>query len=219
MSNADSVLKLEMNKARKLVDTLLLGREKRVATAFTTLANYASGLSTTYSGVSQWDNGSYVGDPIAEIDAKKELVRQACGMNPNVIVIGAPIVPVLVANAKYRDHYKYTANDIAGNGLPPVLRGLKVLVPGTINTTSNEGAASSTTADLWGKNIILAYVNLDKEPMVDSFSFAYTFRPQEYTTRKYNVDEQRAQYIETNYLEAVKIVSNVAGYLIKAVIS
>lgn len=219
MSNADSVLRIEMNKARKVVDTLLLGREKRVAIAFTTLANYASGLSTTYSGASQWDNGSYVGDPIIEIDSKKEHVRQQCGMMPNTIIIGAPIVPILVNNTKYREHYKYTAADISGNGLPPVLRGMNVLVPGTINTTSNEGAASVSTADLWGKNIILAYVNLDKAPMVDSFSFAYTFRPTEYQTRKYNIDEQRAEYIETNYLEAVKIVSNVAGYLIKAVVS
>lgn len=219
LDNADSVLKLEMNKTRKLKDTLLVGREKRVATLFTTLATFAAGLSTTYSGVSQWNNGSYVGDPILEIDNAKEAVRLACGFYPNVIIIGAAVVPVLTNNAKYREHYKYTAADVAGNGLPPVLRGMKVLVPGAINTTSNEGAASPTTADLWGKNLILAYVNLNNEPMTDDFSLAYTFRSQDYQTRKYNVDAQRSQYIETTNLEAVKIVSNVAGYLIKAVIN
>lgn len=219
MQNADSVLKLEMNKARKLKDTLLVAREKRVATLFTTVANYASGLSTTLSGTSQWNNGSYVGDPIAEIDAAKEAVRKACGFYPNAIIIGAEIIPTLTNNSKFRDHYKYTANDIAGNGLPPVLRGMKTIVPGAINTTSNEGASSVTTGDVWGKNIILAYVNMNSEPMVDDFALAYTFRAQEFQTRKYDVEAQRAQYIETTALEDVKIVSNVAGYLLKNVVS
>lgn len=219
LNNADSVLKLEMNKTRKLKDSLLVSREKRVATLFTTLLTFASGLSTTLSGASQWNNGSYVGDPVLEIDNAKEAVRLACGFYPNVIIIGAAIVPVLTNNAKYREHYKYTAADIAGNGLPPVLRGMKTLVPGGINTTSNEGAATPTTADLWGKNIILAYVNLSNEAMVDDFSLAYTFRSQDYQTRKYDVDSQRAEYIETTAIEDVKVVSNVAGYLIKSVIS
>lgn len=219
MKNADQVLKLEMNKTKKLKDSLLLGREKRVATLLTTLASYASGLSTTLSGTSQWNNGSYAGDPVAEIDAAIEAVRLASGVMPNCIVIPRSIVPTLTNNAKFRDHYKYTANDLAGNGLPPTLRGLQVIVPGTQSTTSNEGAASTTTADIWGKNIIVAYVNLDKEPMADSFSLCYTFRAQEYQTRKYNVDAERAEYVETNDLEDVKVVSNIAGYLIKAVIS
>lgn len=219
LDNADSVLKLEMNKARKLKDTLLVKRESRVATLFTTLATYAADLSITYSGTSQWNNVSYVGDPILEIDNAKEAIRQACGFYPNVIIIGAAVVPVLTNNTKYREHYKYTNADVSGNGLPTVLRGMKVLVPGAINTTSNEGAATPTTADVWGKNVILAYVNLNNEAMTDDFSFAYTFRAQDYQTRKYNVDSQRAEYLETTNLEAVKVVSNVAGYLIKSVIA
>jgi hypothetical protein len=149
MTNADSVLKLEMNKSQKLVDTLMLGREKRVADLMTTLGTYASGLSNTLSGTSQWDNATYTGDPILEIDQMKEKIRKACGQNPNIIIIGADIVPVLTNNAKYKEHYKYTSNDIAGNGLPPVLRGLRVIVPGAMANSSNEGATTATNSDVW----------------------------------------------------------------------
>ncbi len=219
MNNADSVLKLEMNKSRKLVDSLMLGREKRVADLFTTLGTYFDGLSTTKSGTSQWSDAEYTGDPIQEIDNYKELVRKACGQAPNTIILTPDVVTVLTNNAKFKEHYKYTANDIAGNGLPPVLRGLRVVVPGAVGTGANEGQNTVSLADLWGKHIILAYVNPSAEPTVDSFSMAYTFRAKTYETRKYNVDEQRAQYVETNYLEDVKVVSNVAGYLVKNVVA
>lgn len=219
MNNADSVLRLEMNKSRKLVDSLMLGREKRVAAKTTALASFASGLSVTKSGTAQWDNAGYTGDPIQEIDAMKEAVRKASGMTPNTIVIGSDVVLSLVNNAKYKEHYKYTADDLAGNGLPPVLRGLRVVVPGSVSTTSGEGASSVALGDIWGKIVLVAYVNPDKEPTADSFSFAYTFRAKQFETRKYAVEEQRANYIETNYLEDVKVVSNVGGYIAKNVVA
>lgn len=217
MSNADVALRLETSKTKKLKDSLLVSREKRVATLMLNTASYAAGLSTTYSGASQWNNASYVGDAIKEIDAAKEAVRLACGMNPNTIIIPSAVVPVLTNLSSFRDHYKYTANDIAGNGLPPVLRGLTVLVPGAQNTTSAEGAATAAVGDVWGKNLIVAYI--DPTDSLDSFTLAKTFRANPWETRKYDIDAEKAQYVETSTVEDVKIVSNVAGYLIKAVIA
>lgn len=217
MTNADRVLKLETNKTKKLKDNLLIGRERRVATLLTTAANYDAALTATLSGTSQWDHASYAGDIIKEIDAMAEAVRLACGVRPNTIIIGAAVVPTLTNHSSFRDHYKYTANDIAGNGLPPTLRGMRVLVPGAQYTSSNEGAASTTIADVWGKNVICAFI--EPGATEDSFCLAKTFRAQDWQTRKYDVDEQRAEYVETNAIEDVKMVSNIAGYLKKAVVS
>lgn len=217
MTNADVALRLEQTKTRKLKDALLIGREKRVATLLRLTTSYASGLSSTLSGTSQWNNGSYAGDPIAEIDAIKELVRLACGQMPNTIVIPAALIPTLTNNAKFRDHYKYTANDLAGTGLPTVLRGLNVVVPGAQNTTSAEGTATAAVGDLWGKDIIIAYV--DPTDDIETFTLAKTFRSQEWTTRKYDIEAEKATYVDTDTVEDVKVVSNVAGYVLKAVIS
>lgn len=217
MENADVALKLEQSKTKKLKDALLIGREKRVATLLLATASYASGLSTTYSGTSQWNNGSYAGDAIKEIDAAKEAVRLACGMMPNTIIIPAAVVPVLTNLSSFRDHYKYTANDLSGTGLPAVLRGLRVLVPGVQNTTSNEGASSAAVGDVWGKNIVVAYV--DPTDALDSFTLAKTFRKGSNEVRKYDIEAEKATYVENSILEDVKVVSNVAGYLIKAVIA
>lgn len=217
MENADVALKLEQSKTKKLKDALLIGREKRVAALMLATGSYASGLSVTLSGTSQWSHASYAGDIIKEIDAGKEAVRLACGMMPNTIIIPAAVIPTMTNHSTFRDHYKYTANDLAGTGLPPVLRGLKVLVPGVQNTTSNEGAASAAVGDVWGKNIVIAYV--DPTDALDSFTLAKTFRKGSNEVRKYDIDAEKATYVENSILEDVKIVSNVAGYLIKAVIA
>lgn len=217
LDNADVALRLEQSKTKKLKDSLLLGREKRVATLTLNTASYAAGLSVTYSGTSQWNNAGYTGDIVREIDAAKEAVRVACGSMPNTIVIPAAVIPTITNHSSFRDHYKYTVNDISGNGLPTVLRGLKVVVPGAQNTTSNEGAATASVGDIWGKNIIIAYI--DPTDALDSFTLAKTFRAQEWMTRKYDIEAERSQYVETNTIEDVKIVSNVAGYLIKSVIA
>jgi len=217
MDNADVALRLEQSKTKKLKDSLLLSREKRVANLLRSTSSYTSGLSTTYSGTSQWNNASYAGDVIREIDLAIEAVRQASGTSPNMIVIPAAVVPVLTNSTSFRDHYKYTVNDISGTGLPTTLRGLRVVVPGAQNTTSNEGAATASVGDIWGKDLLIAYV--DGTDALDSFTLAKTFRAQDYMTRKYDVEAERSTYIETTAVETVKVVSNVAGYLIKSVIA
>lgn len=217
LSNADVALRLEQSKTKKLKDSLLISREKRVATLALNTASYAAGLSTTYSGTSQWNNAGYAGDIIKEIDAAKEAVRAACGSMPNTIIIPAVVIPTMTNHSSYRDHYKYTANDISGNGLPPVLRGLKVVVPGAQNTTSAEGASTAAVGDVWGKNLIIAYI--DPTDGIDSFTLMKTFRYQEWMTRKYDIEAERSMYIETTTIEDVKVVSNVAGYLIKSVVA
>lgn len=217
ISNADSALRLESNKTKMLKNLLMIEREYRVAAIFTATASYASGLSTTYLGTSQWNNGSYAGDPIAEIDAKKELVRVACGVVPNVIIVPHSVATVLANNSAFRDRFKYVKEDVTSSGLPEYLRGMKVLTPGAQNTTSNEGAASTTVADIWGKNLIMAYVNPNET--MDEITFVRTFRSQAEQVRKWEDDAKRSRMIEDNLVEDVKVTANTTAYLIKNVIS
>lgn len=74
--NADSVLRLEISKTNRVKNALMLGREKRVAALFTTAANYASTNKVTKSGTSQWNDASFAGNPITDIDTGIEAVRK-----------------------------------------------------------------------------------------------------------------------------------------------
>lgn len=216
--NADSILKLEISKAQNVKTKLMLAREKRVADNFRDATAYDSTNKVTLSGTSQWNNGSYTGNPIDLIDTAIEAVRSATGMRPNVIVIPGTVANVFKNNAKVIELLKYThATLLEGTGLPNEIRGLKLLVPGAVYNTANEGAAASL-ADVWGKDIFIGYINYDGNYM-DNISFSYTFRSQEMETRKWRDEAIRSDLIETSYVEDHRLVAPSAGYLIKNVIS
>jgi hypothetical protein len=60
---------------------------------------------------------------------------------------------------------------------------------------------------------------VDPTDALDSFTLAKTFRKGAEEVRKYDIEAEKAEYVENSILEDVKVVSNVAGYLIKAVIA
>lgn len=216
--NADSALRLEISKTKFLKNSLLLSREKRVATIFRDANNYATGFKRTLSGTSQWNNASYAGDPLAEIDAGINAIYQATWMFPNVMVMPYDVAQVFGANAKVLDRLKYTNNTLVSSAwIPQVIRNMQVLMPGAIETTSARGAATIATGAVWWKDVILAITN-NGETM-EALTKAYTFRNRDFQTEKYYKDENKTTYIETSVIEDVKNVSDVAAYIMKAVIS
>lgn len=217
IANADVGLNLEITKARKLKESVLLAREYRVAKLLTNPASYDTGMSVALSGTSKWSDPAYAGDPVAEIDAWKAKVRKATGVTPNTIVIPEAVAAVLANNPKFRERFKYTAEDITSGGLPKVIRDLRVIVPGV--TGLDTGLSASTPLDdVWGNNIIICYTNPSATPNSEDFSLAYTFRVGDLATRKYENEEEKARYVETEVMEDVKIISKAAGFLVTGVV-
>lgn len=218
MDNADSALRLEISKTKFLKNSLLLSREKRVATLLRDAANYATWNKITLSGTSQWNNGSYTGDPLAEIDTWINAIYQATWMFPNFIVMPYDVAVVFGANTKVIDRIKYTNNSLISSAwIPTIIRNMQVLTPGAIETTSAKGAATITTGAVWWKDVIMGIANNGQT--MEALSQAYTFRNRDWQTEKYYKDETKTTYIESWVIEDVKIVSDVAGYIMKAVIS
>lgn len=97
--------------------------------------------------------------------------------------------------------------------LPKRIRGMSVIIAGAVANGAIDGATDSI-ADIWGKNVVLAYINT-ANPTVDDISFVYGFRSQQLTVRKWRDDPKKGDFIEMEYCEDIKVVSNVAAYLIK----
>lgn len=215
--NADSALRLELNKTRRVQDTLALEQERRVADLFTTSANYASTNYTTLSGVTQWNNAAFSGSIEQVIDDAKEAVRQGTANNigTQVAIIPMAVTKVVKRDAKVRDILKYTHADLLVNGeLPPKLWNLDIVVPAVTEVTGREifGSDISTGADVWGKHVTIT--QRPSSPSIDSLAHAYIFRNRDTQVEQWRDEPTSSYWYRIGNIQTEKIVCNTAGYLI-----
>lgn len=215
--NADSALKLEMRKSKHLKNTLLLSREKRVATLVRALANYATGHKVTLTGADQWSDTGFTGDPLQQIDDGIQTIYDATGQFPNFLLLPYSVATVLANNAKFLERVKYTKDNlVSSTGLPKIIRNMVVLTPGAVETTSLEGANAATFATVWGNDLVMGISNGGS--IMDELSQFYTFRNEEWKTYKWYEKSKKSTFIETSVIEDTKKISDVAGYIIKNVV-
>lgn len=225
-SNADSQLRLEQTKLNLVKRLLMMDTEVRIAS----LLSVANTSGVTLSSADIFDNASFTasGVPIENrFDAGKEAIRAATGgYEPNVAIIPAAVAKVIKRDSKIRDLIRYTNGDLLINGdLPPVLWGLKVVIPKTIYTTSTEGTAegSVTYTDIWGKDIRLLYV---AEPGTEQFmtpTVGYQMRLSDdnYAVQQWSLGAGRNQvdYYECSVTQDAKLTLPTACYVIKQAIT
>lgn len=217
--NAASVLNLEFAKVQRVKDLVELGLESRVATLLTTQANYASTNRVQLSGTDQWNNASYSGSIEQVIDTAKEAVRQqTLGLDPDTIIIPSAVAKVIKRDASIRELIKYTHTDLLVDGdLPPVLWGMKVVIPKASYVTTRKGASTQTIADVWGKHVVLAVSN--GGGLIDVPTFGKIFQMGSPVVKTWRKEERSADFYEYSMMTDEVITSNVAGYLIEDAIA
>ena len=218
IGNSDSVLNLRANKAKFLKELLMLDQEKRVATLLTTTSNYDSSVYTTLSGTDQWNNDSFSGSIESDLDTGKEAVRGLIGFEPNIIIIPAAVAKVMKRDAQIRELIKYTKNDLLVNGdLPPTLFNMKVIIPTAINITSKQGASSDTTADVWGKHVVMLY--RPPQGSLETPAFGYILRQRNFLAKRWREESKAKEVIEVSTIQDEIVTSNISGYLISSCIA
>lgn len=204
--NADSILRLRQSKTRRAQETILLDQERRVAKA---LRENLPG-KTLLAG-EKWSDPA--NDAIEEqVDDAKEAIRLGTmGREPNTIVIPRRLTRYLKRNPAIRELIKYTAGDLLVNGeLPPVLWGMRVLIPGAI---TNVGTSVANYQDVWGDDIVLAHVS--NAPELDAPSLGYIIRNGQFTTYTWRDDSISTNYVRPTVLQTEKITWAAAGYVLK----
>ncbi|HLZ20721.1 MAG TPA: hypothetical protein VKQ30_01175 [Ktedonobacterales bacterium] len=224
-ANQDDVFQLEVSKVRRVQDKILLDEELRVANILLTTANYPAANVTTLSGTSQWNNASFASQTSGtfsviemNFDAGREAIRLATGgKEANVAIIPAAVARVMKRDVGVRDSIKYTHGDILENGaLPDVLWGLRVICPAAVYTTSAEGEVPTMT-DVWGKNVIIAYV--DPNAGLDSLTLGKIFRARPWQVKQWRDEEVESTYYEPSLVQAEQLISGDCGYLIQSAIA
>ncbi len=215
-------LSLEEKAVQVLTDNALLAREKRVADILTS-ASYLTNYSAL-TGDDRWDQfSSDSSDPFDDIETARNSVHSTAGVDPNVIMIGRQVYNKLRNHPAIIDRVKYTMNVEQGKMTPQILAAAfdvsQVVIGNPLYVSTDEGQ-TETLSYVWGKNVIVAYVN----PSASNESLSLGFIPSVNGNdapliSSWRDEEARGTWIQS-YLDEDEIIVTVdCGYLLQTVVS
>ena len=207
-----------VDATENVTDMLLIDRENTLQTLVRSTANLTN--NTTLSGTSQWSDYTN-SDPFSDLETGMQTVHSAIGVNPNILILGKKVWDKLKHHPSFLERVKYSQKGVITKELLAALIGVdRVIVGGAYYVNSVEGQ-TETTAYLWGKDAILAYVNPRIAPKMITLGLTYTWKKMQ-TKRLRGTDEEDRQgtYVRVgNMYYDQQLVSAVAGYLLKAVVA
>lgn len=218
---ADDPLNLEIDTNEWIMEHMTGNLEVDVANFMTNTANLTT--NTALAGTSQWSD--YVNStPLVNLKTAKAAVRVGAVKRANTFVSPYEVSLVLADHPDTKDLIKYTdPKGLLESGLPPVVRGLRVVEPGAVQDTAVEGRAATFAAS-WGKNAIVMYLN--PSPGLRKLGLAYRFTAPDptsgtvgFATRQYRSEEKKGDYIEVEITYVLKMVAPGAGYLFATAIA
>jgi hypothetical protein len=175
-SSAVPGIDMAASTVRGIQDIIALRKEKAQADIARNASNYAASNKVVLSGTSQWNDYSGISDPVRDIEAGKEVVRQKIGKKANVAVIGALVFSALKNHPKVVDRMKYTGRDVATAELLASLFGLQKVVVGEAIYSDDAG----NFGDIWGRDVVLAYIDLGTVAEKGKPSYGYTYQLEGY---------------------------------------
>lgn len=172
--NVDSPLSPDADATDLVTQKILLGRELAIKNLVTNTANYATGLSITLSGTSQWSDYTN-SDPIAAFRTAFRAMHARALLEPNLAIIPYQVMSVLQDHPKLMSRIMYTDRAILTPELIASLLGIpKIIVPG-VAVGAGAGGFAITTSYLWGKDVILAYVPKRAGLRVPAFMYEFVW--------------------------------------------
>lgn len=217
--NEDVPLNEQVDVTELITEKLALIMEVDVATYVTSNSNLTN--YTALSGGSQWSD--YVNStPLTNIKTAKTSVRQNSFKRANTMVIPYDTALTLADHPSIKDLIKYTdPKSLSDTGLPPVIRGLRIIEAGAYQDSSVEGETFSP-ANAWGKNVIVAFINPGYG--LRKISLGYIFMaPDSQTgtvgisTRRYVDEPRKGEWVECEMTYDYRIVAPGCGYLYQTV--
>ena len=175
MQDARQVVGIDLStRALNVVmGVMALEKERERAKLATTVANYASANTKALSGTNQWSHAE--SNPSQAVAGAREMVRSH-RVYPQRGRIGAEVYSKLRFHKQLLENIKYTSKDSVSVEQLRSLWNLDALHIGQAISRSGTG----TTTDIWGKNVILAYVPQAGEAQMEHLSYGYTYVLQGY---------------------------------------
>ncbi len=216
-ANAVPGINLATGAVRKTQNIVQLRTEYASAQLARNASAYPSSNKTALSGTSQWSD--YVNsDPSKDIEAAVEQVRASIGKRANTILIPAKVMSVLRYHPKLLDRIKYTGRDSVTADLLSALWQIPNVVVGSAIYLDD---TTDAFADVWGKDVVVAYTELGALSDGGAPSYGYTYRLDGYPLVEMPYQDRNAKswiYPVTDELSPV-VASGIAGFLIQTAVA
>jgi hypothetical protein len=225
--NVDSPLAPDRDATGLVTTKILLGREVAIKNLVTTAANYATGLSVTLSGTSQFSDYAN-SDPIGVFRTAIAAIHARIFLEPNVAIIPYQVMTVLQDHPDFIERIKYSERGIVTADLIASIIGVnRIIVPGAGINNANLGQPVSL-GYLWGKDVVLAYV--PDRPGLRVPAFGYEFNWHGQVVDRWREQPRKSDLIRCSRAYDLKLVAQgdagtadagkaIAGYVIKAAVA
>jgi hypothetical protein len=216
-NNADPIKRAELydNAARFLVDKLSIGWERRISSLVTTTnVGSSAGVASAWNGA---------GNPVGNINAAIDVVKDLTGYKPNRILFGERAWKSFRRDSTVRN-IVYGTNNGGGFVSEAKTKDLfeveHVLVSRAAYNTANEAAAESLS-QVMADHVLVYYA--PTAPRIDSPSWAYTYRWEvpgvpSLQAERLPYDPKTKQWdVEVGYYQDERITGSEYGYMLISV--
>lgn len=230
--NVDNPFNPDRDATEFVTQKLLLERELAMKNLVTTIGNYATGMSVTLSGTTQFND--YVNsDPIQVFTTAKLAMHAKVFFEPNLAVIPYQVMAVLENHPKIMDRIKYVRESVLTPQIVASVLGMEEVIIPAVGLGTNTSATSISLSYLWGKDIVLAWVPPRSGLRVPAFAyeFVWGYSGKEQVVDRWREEPRKSDLIRVQRRYDLKMVGvetdpssadygkSITGYLIKNAIA
>jgi hypothetical protein len=213
----------EQDAVDLITRSIMLEWEQKVANAMRNVANYPANHKITLAGASQWSD--YTGgvtstsNPVADILTAVRRVYLDTGRWPNTMIVPTDSLGVIEGHPRVVDRFKNFAltNPEAWKALLNVPYPENFfMVDSKYNAADNVDATESITS-FWGQDVWIGLVDPTPGQKTKTFGKTFAWVYPDGTVRpadKWYEKNRKSDIVRVSQNYDLKIVSNVAGYLI-----
>lgn len=208
--DAESAFPLQAHAVHVVSEAIRLRHEKMVADLVQNPATYPTGNKIALSGTSQFTHAD--SDPEGVIDDAKAAIRGKIVRDPNTMVIGYSAWRALKRHPKLKAILSDTRPRLVQ------LADLREIfeIDNIVVGRSVYAGANDAFADMWGDNIVLAYVPAAQGGQRSAYdpSFGYTLRKRGNPTVDTRTEDGKLELIRNTDIFRPYVLGADAGYLI-----
>ena len=211
--SAEAAFPLRSHATNIVTQGIQLRREKACADLAQNAANYAASNKITLSGNSQFTDGSN-SDPEGVISDGKDAIRKKIAKDPNTMVIGNATWRVMKRHPKMRELLSTASKRLIRlEDLQDIFEIENIIIGSSVFSADG----SDDVSDVWGDNIVMAYVPQKQQDMERSMydaAFGYTIRKKGSLVMDSRTEDGKIELVRQTDIYRPYLVGATAGYLI-----